>query len=249
MSSAADVVIVGAGIAGCEAAWLCSSNDLDVVLVTTSLDTVYTLAHDSALITPPEGSLMASVGGTVDGRVRSWDLHRAVKYALEARSNVHLLQSTASTVLVDDAGAAVGIGTWEGVDRLGSHTALCVGSFLRARLTSGAVTETQGRLSEMAYDDLYHWLAGAGFAFVDARFVAEPVGGSLGYTVDTAVLAAAERLTSDSARLARVGRLWAAGACIEGSPSGSGGAGPTYDSAVRDGLALGRELVAAVRRA
>src|SRR5690606_18342699 len=124
--------------------------------------------------------------------VRSRDLHRAAKYAREARPNVHLLQSTVSAAVRGGAGGAGGGQAWEGIDRFGSHTALCVGSFLRARLTSGVVTETHGRLSEMAYDDLYQWLLGAGFEFVDASFVAEPAGGSIGYTVNTVALAAGE---------------------------------------------------------
>lgn len=248
MSSAADVIIVGGGIAGCEAAWTCSSHGLRVVLVTTSLDTVYNLAQDSAEVAPPAGSLMASVmAADASSSVRSRDLHRAAKYALEARPNVHLLQSTVSAVVRDDAGVAVGAKTWEGIDRFGSHTALCVGSFLRARLSSGAVTETQGRLSEMAYDDLYQWLLGAGFEFVDASFVAEPAGGSIGYTVNTVALAAGELAGGGSARLQRVPGLWAAGACVETATGKAESPEQTYASAARQGMDLGRELVSAVQ--
>ena len=280
MSSAADVVIVGAGIAGCEAAWCCASNGLSVALVTTSLDTVYNLSHDAARLEPPPDSLMDSVAApTESGTVRSRDLHRTAKYALEAVPNVLLVQSTVSSVLVDESGAARGVLTWEGVDRLGGQVALCVGSFLRARLTSGVVTETHGRLSEMAYDDLYQWLAATGFEFEEVRFVAEPHGGSMAYTVDTVALADRERAvgertsdehaTGSEHRLWRVPGLWAAGACIvpptvtttierttaeqeaPGLETAARSLGDSYDYATvaRQGMSLGRALVARTVRA
>ncbi|MCY4353239.1 MAG: hypothetical protein OXC09_00390 [Truepera sp.] len=50
-----------AGGAGSEAA--CASAGLDTLLVTTSLDTIYALAHDRFELEPPAGTLMAGLLG------------------------------------------------------------------------------------------------------------------------------------------------------------------------------------------
>ena len=68
--------------------------------------------------------------------------------------------------------------TWEGVDRLSKRTALCVGSFLEARLKVGELTESAGRLSEMAYDDLFQDLHSSGFAFEAVSLEAASQSGS-----------------------------------------------------------------------
>lgn len=251
VSSAADVLIIGAGIAGCEAAWRCAAAGLEVLLVTTSLDTVYNLASDAASLAAPSGSLMAEVMRDMPsgaGAVRSRDLHRGVKYALEAATAIHLLQSTVSRLLFDERGAVVGAGTWEGVDRLARTSALCVGSFLRARLRTGAVTETQGRLSEMAYDDLYERLAELGFEFVPVSFTGEPHGGSLAYVVESVALARSERGGSTAgtrtAGLWRAPGLFAAGVCVSPAAPGTSGTHLSYEEVAKQGMALGSELVA-----
>lgn len=230
-----DVMVVGAGVAGSEAAWAAARAGRDVLLVTTSLDTVYNLVGDGASLAPPEGTLMAELAPPLeggDGRVGTWALHRAAKYELEHQPGLHLLQSSVSGLLVE-SGAVAGARTWEGVDRRARRVALCVGSFLRARLRVGQLEETAGRLSEMAYDDLHDDLAGRGFAFEERRLEAGAAGGSLPYTVDCRVLAAAER---DGFRLPRLAGLYAAGVCA--------GGGESYEAAAREGRRLGEELAA-----
>ncbi|HET8986361.1 MAG TPA: FAD-dependent oxidoreductase [Trueperaceae bacterium] len=257
MSSAADVLIVGAGIAGCEAAWRCAHAGLTAVLVTTNLDTVYNLASPAAHLQPPADSLMERVVRDIapsrEG-IRSWDLHRGAKYALEATPAIHLLQSTVSDLLLDERGAVIGASTWEGIDRRAGATALCVGSFLRARLHAGEVTETHGRLSEMAYDDLYERLVELGFEFVPVSFTGEPFGGSLEYVVETVAFAPGERGTAarsaagqgtSSSALWRANGLFAAGVCASPLGGGTAAADMTYAAVARQGMALGDDLVAA----
>jgi tRNA U34 5-carboxymethylaminomethyl modifying enzyme MnmG/GidA len=231
-----DLLVVGAGLAGSEAAIHAARAGLDTLLVTTSLDTLYMLASDKARLEPPPDTLMAELVAEVEdaaGFTDAWALHRAAKYRLEHTPGLHLLQSSASGLLVED-GAVLGVATWEGVPRRARMTALCVGSFLAARLRVGELTEVAGRLSEMAYDDLFADLSARGFQFEDARFAAGEVQGSLPYTVDCQVFAAQERAASGRA-LPRLARLYAAGVCVH--------PGLGYEESAAAGLDLGRQLV------
>ncbi len=235
MSPATRVVVVGAGVTGCEAAWSAARAGADVTLVTTSLDTVYSLDVEPATVAPPPGSLLESV--VAAGAGSRWDVHRRAKYALEALPRLHLLQSTASALVVED-GSARGVETWEGVPRRGDRVALCVGTFLRARLSVGAVVEQQGRLSEMAYDDLYDDLAARGFAFDELTIAVPGVAGSLPHVVRTVAFAPSE-WDAGGMRLTRLEGLYAAGACV----SRAGGP-PDLLRCVAEGTRLGASLAA-----
>jgi tRNA U34 5-carboxymethylaminomethyl modifying enzyme MnmG/GidA len=227
------VVVVGAGVTGSEAAWSAARAGADVTLVTTSLDTVYALDVEPGDLEPPPGSLLERV--LEAGAATRWDAHRRAKYALESVPNVHLLQSTVSALSVS-GGRAVGVETWEGVPRRGDRVALCVGTFLRARLHVGAVVEQQGRLSEMAYDDLRDDLAARGFAFAPLELEVPSVAGSLPHVVRTEAFAPQEW---DAATLClpRLGGLYAAGACVwrEVGP-------PGVEACVAEGARLGELL-------
>jgi tRNA U34 5-carboxymethylaminomethyl modifying enzyme MnmG/GidA len=212
-----DLIVVGAGLSGAEAAWACAKAGWDVLLVTTSLDTVCNLLGDGAVLEPPGGTLMAQVHGDLAderGFVANLAYHRRAKALLEEQSGLHLLQSSASALRVDE-GLASGVETWEGVARLAPRVALCVGSFLQARLRVGALSETAGRLSEMAYDDLYDDLVARGFAFEPLTLEAGAATGSLAYTVTCQRFADGE-WERESLRLTRLGGLYAAGVCAAG---------------------------------
>ncbi len=230
-----DLIVVGAGLSGSEAALACARGGLGVLLVTTSLDTVYNLVGEAVPLTPPPGTLMAELCG---GRtVTTFELHRRAKAALEGHPNLHLLQSSVSGLLARDA-QVVGVSTWEGVDRFAPRVALCAGSFLRARLRVGELTETSGRLSEMAYDDLYDDLAARGFTFEEARLEAPPSRGAPPYAVTCRRFSDAE-WDAGTFVLPRLPGLYAAGVCASG--------GLTYEDAAVQGQRLAEALLAAVR--
>ena len=228
-----DVAVVGAGVAGSEAALACAKAGLDVLLVTTSLDTVYNLVGDGATLDPPVGTLMMEIHEEAqeDGFVRTWACHRRAKYVLEHQRGIHLLQSSVSSLLVTDKEVS-GVRTWEGVDRLAKRTALCVGSFLEARLKVGELTEKAGRLSEMAYGDLFEDLCSLGFAFEEVGLEADPQNGSLPYTVNCQRFAPAER--NERFGLGRIANLYAAGVCASGYLP--------YEEAAKEGKRLAGQI-------
>ena len=232
-----DVLIVGAGISGSEAAFACAEAGLDVLLVTTSLDTVYNLAGAGAELKAFPQTLMHSLcqeAADETGFVRPWELHRAAKYALEHRPGIHLLQSSVSSLSVEK-GRVTGITTWEGVPRFAKRTALCVGSFLEARLTVGSLTEKAGRLSEMAYDDLYENLVSLGFELELINIEAPSSEGSLAYSVACKVFSEKEL---ENFKLTRLEHLYAAGLCASGYVS--------YEDAAVQGHDLAGVLIASL---
>jgi hypothetical protein len=231
-----DLIVVGAGISGSEAALAAARAGLDTLLVTTSLDTAYNLLGDGVILSPHDSTLMADLHSKLAdarGWVPNWEFHRRAKYTLEHQPGIHLLQSSVSSLMIEE-GRLQGITTWEGVNRLAPRVALCAGSFLKARLTTGALTEEAGRLSEMAYDDLHDNLTALGFDMLPLRLEATGEDGSLPYTVDCCRFAPHE-WNEHTFRLGRFEGLYAAGVCAAGFLS--------YEDAALHGHDLAKALL------
>ncbi len=226
-------MIVGGGATGCEAAWRAALAGANVTLVTTSLDTVYSIDVEPGMLAPPAGSLLREVLDL--GAGTRWDVHRLAKYALEGKDRVHLLQSTVSGVLIG-GGEVLGVQTWEGVPRMSASVALCVGTFLKGRLEIGSVVEHQGRLSEMAYDDLHLDLLGHGFEFEDIHIASEAEAGSLPHVVRSVAFSPGE-WSEPTLSLQRVTGMYAAGACVARADGP-----PGVEECVSEGARLGTIL-------
>ena len=206
-------MIVGGGLCGSELAWGLAVRNVPTLLVTTSLDTIANLPGDGWRFEPPPGGLLERVSDEArgdEGAWRSWPLHRAAKRELERLPDLHVLQSTVTALLTDD-GRVSGVRTWEGVDREAARVALCVGTFLRARLELGSLEERAGRLSEMAYDDLHDDLVTRGVRMGDAEVRLPGDDFAPGYVVRYRVIAPQET-AADGAMRALPG-AWALGGC------------------------------------
>jgi tRNA U34 5-carboxymethylaminomethyl modifying enzyme MnmG/GidA len=219
-----DVLIVGAGFAGCEAAYALAMKGRRVGLVTTSLDSVF-LPFTPIQAPFPQGSLLAEVGE--DG-LKGWALHSRAKYKLENHSRIHLLQLSVTRLQLEGQ-AAVGIESWEGPRKTAATVVLAVGSFLGPKLYLGSMAEEAGRLSEVAYPDLYQHLRQLGFAFTTQQAEVAERDGTPGYRVEYRVFAEAE-WDSASFRLHRLEGLYGLGLCVLGQG--------TYARMAEEGLRL-----------
>jgi tRNA U34 5-carboxymethylaminomethyl modifying enzyme MnmG/GidA len=207
------VIVVGAGLTGSEAAWGLAERGVATLLVTTSLDTIANLPADHWRFEPPASGLLASLAAEVRGP-DGWSargLHRAVKRELERSPALHVLQSTVVGLRSDGDGRLIGVDTWEGVTHHADRVALCLGSFIHARLSLGTSREVAGRLSELADDALYHELRERGLRFEARRLVLPGTALAPGYEVRCRVLAPGE--VAEDGAVGGLPGLYAYGLC------------------------------------
>jgi tRNA U34 5-carboxymethylaminomethyl modifying enzyme MnmG/GidA len=219
-----DIIVVGAGFAGSEGAYALANRGLRVGLVTTSLDSVF-LPFTPIRAPFPAGSLLAEVG---EDNLGGWELHCRAKYKLENHPRIHLLQLSVTQLLLKGP-AVVGIKSWEGPQKTAPKVVLALGSFMGPRLYIGSMTEQAGRLSEVAYPDLYQHLEQLGFAFNVAQAEVTEQGGTPGYRVEYKVFAKSE-WDQPSFRLHRLAGLYGLGLCVLGQG--------TYSGMAEEGLRL-----------
>jgi len=209
-----EVLVVGAGFAGSEAAYRLARGGRRVGLLTQSLDSLF-LPVTPVSEPPAPGTLFAEV---YEEGLPPFLLHARAKWRLEAeRPHLHLFQATA-TGLLTEGKRVVGVTTWEGPAYRARRVVLAVGTFLGARLRVGQIEEPAGRLGEAAYDDLFQDLKRRGFAFEPAYQKALPFKGAPGYEVRFYRFADGE-WDKKSFRLPRLEGLYAVGACTSGGKS------------------------------
>ncbi|GGM99305.1 GidA-like protein [Thermus composti] len=203
------VLIVGAGFAGSEAAYLLAQKGVRVGLLTQSLDSVMMPFLPPKPPFPP-GSLLEKAYDPEDERV--WAFHARAKYLLEAEDNLHLFQATATGLLLEGE-RVVRVNTWEGPPALAERVVLAVGSFLGARLFLGGVEEEAGRLSEASYPDLWESLKALGFRFVEREGEVPETPTTPGYRVRYQAFHP-EEWEEATFRLTRLKGLYAVGLCV-----------------------------------
>ncbi|MEX2503181.1 MAG: FAD-dependent oxidoreductase [Trueperaceae bacterium] len=229
-----ELAVVGAGATGSELAWRVAETGRRVLLVTTSLDTIFAAASERPRADAREGTLQHELRDRLtvrdDGTVGAWELHAAAKGWLETVPSLTVLQSSVDALVVDGDGAVRGLDTWEGVPRRADRVALCVGSFLRARLLRGASEEHAGRPGEMAYDELADDLRARGVPLRPCRWNGPADEGAPDENRWTVHFERLDRAGLDGFAVRTVHGLYAAGVCRHGPL--------TYPGAARDGADL-----------
>lgn len=166
-----DVVVVGAGHAGCEAALACARLKLNTLIVTISMDSVALMPCNPNIGGTSKGHLVREIdalggemGKNIDktyiqskmlniskgpavhslrAQADKQDYSRSMRKVLENTSNLTLKQAEVSEIMVKD-GKVVGIKTYSGGIYPCRAVVLCTGTYLNARCIYGDVSNYTG---------------------------------------------------------------------------------------------------------
>jgi tRNA uridine 5-carboxymethylaminomethyl modification enzyme len=182
-----DIIVVGAGHAGCEAAAAASAMGLQACLLTIHLETIAQMSCNPAIGGLAKGHLVREIdalgglmglladdtgihfrllnrsrGGAVQAPRAQCDkaLYRlGMKHRLEAIPNLTVLQGVVSDIVVEK-GRAVGVKTLEGIEVGGKAVILTPGTFLNGLIHIGLRSYPAGRANEPPSTDLAESLKG-----------------------------------------------------------------------------------------
>ncbi|HEY4217776.1 MAG TPA: tRNA uridine-5-carboxymethylaminomethyl(34) synthesis enzyme MnmG [Gemmatimonadaceae bacterium] len=187
-----DVIVVGAGHAGTEAAVAAARSGANVAIVTSALETIGQMSCNPAIGGVAKGTVVREVDALGGIMGRATDLatlqfrmlnrgkgpavwapraqcdrglyRRAVRTLLEEHPALQTIQGTVARLLIDnDAQSVIGIETLEG-RRFGARAVvITTGTFLRGRIHIGTETKISGgRAGESAATHLAEQLDGVG---------------------------------------------------------------------------------------
>ncbi len=185
-----DVVVVGAGHAGCEAALAAAGMGCDALLLTISLDTIAQMSCNPAIGGLAKGHLAREIDalGGVMGKLtdatgiqfRMLNLgkgpavwapraqadkrayHLKMKHLLEERAGLDLKQAIVEDLWIED-GRVKGVITQTGTGFEGRAVIMTTGTFLRGLIHVGLSSQEGGRAGEFASRGLSIALERAGF--------------------------------------------------------------------------------------
>ena len=168
-----DVIVVGAGHAGTEAAVAAARTGASVAIITSTLETIGQMSCNPAIGGIAKGCVVREVDalGGIMGRATDMSMiqfrmlnrskgpavwapraqcdrglyRRAVRRLLEERSNLFAIQGTVGRILLDDAKSEVcGVETLEGRRFRARNIVLTTGTFLRGAIYIGTDTTFKG---------------------------------------------------------------------------------------------------------
>ncbi|MBI3211337.1 MAG: tRNA uridine-5-carboxymethylaminomethyl(34) synthesis enzyme MnmG [Simkania negevensis] len=185
-----DVIVIGAGHAGCEAAYIAATMGADTLLVTMNLDTIGKLSCNPAIGGTAKGHIVREIDalGGVMGKIADrtgiqfrmlnaskgaavWSPRAQVDkhaYQNEMKSFLeeipHLFLKQGTTIAIkQEKGKVSGVSTEDGIFYEGHAVILCAGTFMRGLLHVGMTHYAGGRAGDKPSNQLSNSLESLGF--------------------------------------------------------------------------------------